>query len=556
MGAALAIGRATLAGPGAGEGRARLAPALEAVPLDALGLPPGALLLVPRLASPRPLRPGPARSDFAQALARLLAAALAEAERDPVTGIADRPRLFTSAAAHRAWQIGAMQDGLTAPAHHPPALRPATAAVVRALLADGCLLPLVLARLVAAGRAARLLAGLATADLAVATAALARAWPLPPAWPPGAATDPLPAFLRATPSGRLERLLAEATAADPTIARLEPPARLLLLAALDVAQHPAAGRDRTWLAQLAALAGPPPSGTGSAAVEKPAGPAGGAAIAPPEGPAPGPAAAAASGRPQSTPIRPAGLRVPPPAVSHLPGPRALQAEAPGLPAPVADAGVPSAHAGLLFLLNALVALGLTPGPASPRAPGAAPLALLAALGHALFGPGFGADPLATAAAGQTQSWPAVRPELLNPALAARALRRTPSATPLLLLGPHRLVLADLGTPRRPPPAIAARRAARAIGARLHPLPVLGPRLPRCNPARRTASLARLLRHRLADSGVTPSDLRVPGTLFRSDGALDVRFALADLPFAIRAAGLDRDPGFLPRAGLTVRFHFA
>lgn len=556
MGAALAIGRATLAGPGAGQGRALLVPALEAAPLETLGLPPGAILLVPRLASPRPLRPGPARTDFAAGLARALAAALAGAERDPVTGIADRPRLFTSAAAHRAWQIGAMQDGLVAPAHHPPALRPATGAVVRTLLADGHLLPLVLARLAAAGRAARLLAGLAPAELAVATAALARAWPLPPGWPPGAGSDPLPAISRTPPSGRLERLVPGVIATDPAIARLEPRPRLLLLAALDVARHPAAWRDRTWLAQLAELAGPPPSVTGTVAAAQPAGPAGRAGTVPAEGPAPGPVAAAAAGRPRSTPTRPAGLRAPPPAVTHRPGPPAPRAEAQELSAPVADAGVRSAHAGLLFLLNALVALGLTPGPASPRAPGAAPLPLLARLGPLLFGPGFGADPLATAACGHAGSWPAVRPDLLHPDLAARALRRTPSATPLLLLGPHRLVLADLGTPRHPPPATAARRAARALGARLHPLPVHGPRLPRRNPARRTAALARLLRHRLADAGVMPSDLRVPGTLFRSDGALDVRFALADLPFAIRAAGLDRDPGFLPRAGLTVRFHFA
>ncbi len=555
MGAALAIGRARMVGPGAGEGRALLAPALEAVPLEALGLPPGALLLVPRLACPRPLRAGPARADFAEGLGRALADACAQAERDPVTGLSDRPRLFTSAAAHRAWRIGAMQDGLVAPAHHPPALRPATGADLRALLADGHLLPAVLARLTASGRAARLLSCLTPSEVEIATAALARSWPLPPQWPSLPRLREAPALLPTSPPHPLDRLLEQASASDPAIAHLAPPCRMLLLAALDVAQHPARIRDRHWLARLAHLATPvpdpsPPSAPGTSRER-----AGSGAPTPAGRPLPAPAPAPRRIRRSST-ADPGQTRPQSPAPSGPIAPRPA-GPCPDAQSPAAAlAGVRSPHAGLLFLLNALVALGLTPGPAHPRAPGAAPLACLAALGHALFGAGFAADPLAGLAAGAIGPLPAVRPELLDPALAARALRRTAAPCPLLLLGPNRLVLADLGAVRRPNPVVAARRQARALGARLHPHPSPAPPLPRRGAVRRMAALARLLRHRLAAAGVAPRDLRVPGTLHGSDDALDVRFALADLPFAIRAAGLDRDPGFLPRAGLTVRFHFA
>jgi hypothetical protein len=36
----------------------------------------------------------------------------------------------------------------------------------------------------------------------------------------------------------------------------------------------------------------------------------------------------------------------------------------------------------------------------------------------------------------------------------------------------------------------------------------------------------------------------------------VQFPLAGHPLPLRIAGLDRDPGWLPAAGLAIRFHFA
>jgi hypothetical protein len=38
--------------------------------------------------------------------------------------------------------------------------------------------------------------------------------------------------------------------------------------------------------------------------------------------------------------------------------------------------------------------------------------------------------------------------------------------------------------------------------------------------------------------------------------VDAYFSIATHPLAIRMAGLDRDPGFLPAAGKDIRFHFA
>jgi hypothetical protein len=41
----------------------------------------------------------------------------------------------------------------------------------------------------------------------------------------------------------------------------------------------------------------------------------------------------------------------------------------------------------------------------------------------------------------------------------------------------------------------------------------------------------------------------------SAGRVDVYLTLAHLPLALRLAGLDRDPGWVPAAGCDVRFHF-
>ena len=37
--------------------------------------------------------------------------------------------------------------------------------------------------------------------------------------------------------------------------------------------------------------------------------------------------------------------------------------------------------------------------------------------------------------------------------------------------------------------------------------------------------------------------------------IDVRIPLSALPIEVRLSGLDRDPGWVPAAGRTIRFHF-
>lgn len=50
-------------------------------------------------------------------------------------------------------------------------------------------------------------------------------------------------------------------------------------------------------------------------------------------------------------------------------------------------------------------------------------------------------------------------------------------------------------------------------------------------------------------------VRLPGQVRLRPGRVDVHAPLAQLPLAVRMAGLDRDIGWLPAAGLDIRFHF-
>ena len=64
-----------------------------------------------------------------------------------------------------------------------------------------------------------------------------------------------------------------------------------------------------------------------------------------------------------------------------------------------------------------------------------------------------------------------------------------------------------------------------------------------------------LRYRLNQADVGLSDLRLRGTIALVEGDLTALIALADLPIAVRMAGLDRDPGWLPAEGRVLRFEF-
>ena len=69
----------------------------------------------------------------------------------------------------------------------------------------------------------------------------------------------------------------------------------------------------------------------------------------------------------------------------------------------------------------------------------------------------------------------------------------------------------------------------------------------------------VLRQRLAQAlgGALPVEalLGVPGRLHLTSSHVDLVQPLDALPFAVRRAGLDRDPGWLPAFGRVVSFHF-
>jgi len=72
-----------------------------------------------------------------------------------------------------------------------------------------------------------------------------------------------------------------------------------------------------------------------------------------------------------------------------------------------------------------------------------------------------------------------------------------------------------------------------------------------------ASTVEQIRERLALAGLADPSLVVRryGRVTTTPAHLDVHFSLAAHPIAIRMAGLDRDPGWIPAAGRHVAFHF-
>uniref|UniRef100_UPI0018CBF82B hypothetical protein n=1 Tax=Sandarakinorhabdus oryzae TaxID=2675220 RepID=UPI0018CBF82B len=80
------------------------------------------------------------------------------------------------------------------------------------------------------------------------------------------------------------------------------------------------------------------------------------------------------------------------------------------------------------------------------------------------------------------------------------------------------------------------------------------------PARRwLTGQARRVHTRLAEALGNPDPLPVllaqPGIISADADSILVSFPLASHPLALRLAGLDRDPGFLPAAGRSIRFDF-
>ncbi len=251
------------------------------------------------------------------------------------------------------------------------------------------------------------------------------------------------------------------------------------------------------------------------------------------------------------------------AVSGLPvaAPLSLSPAAPGKGEPVPflapDAHFETGFGGLLFLLNAFVALGLYPDFTAPLGPRLAPSPLWLAdrIGRHWFGAPWRRDPLAAwiaehAASGRLpRAWHA-EPDWLTDFATAAAPCRTRRRGCVTLWHPAGFPLVDEREGPRPPRrANRFRRpqSGRASCAR---------RLPSDPSDRWAACLAWYLDARLRLlCGDGLSLLAQPARIRIRDLDLTATFALDRHPIGLRIAGLDRDPGWSPAEGRAVAFVF-
>jgi hypothetical protein len=505
------------------ESRAHLDAALLRVSPAAVGVPPGALLVVRRLAARARLGSGMRTDLFATHLQDVLRDRLARA-RDPAAAGPDDDLLVRDGAELAAAVIAAWLDGV--PAKARAWQRIVTAGEIapgwwrRAVLPDPRLLPCVIAALTRQGKAAAWIARLDPAEVLQATRGLAAAHGCEPT--SVVADAPQPFAPRSARGARERAAVATVLAIVPeaSIPTLTGPACALLTLALALDRRPAVVRTPGFARALAAIAVDPPSALARTFAEESIGV---------------PAAAPARTRSAapdkaSPPIRPAPVR-------SLE--RAAQAAPGTTPVFRADAAIETRFGGIFFLLNALLAMGVygdfTRPLAVPDAP--SPFDLLALLGRHWFGARFRRDPIDARLAD----------------LAGRELGEPIRFAP----SPWQVPEAWLN------PWLSAANVDgwHPAGFPLGPAP--GDRRLPCGPlARWTAALALYLQARLALAlAVRPrAALRATccqtATVLCESDRVTLTFALATHPIALRTAGLDRDPGYLPAARRDVRFVFA
>jgi len=263
-----------------------------------------------------------------------------------------------------------------------------------------------------------------------------------------------------------------------------------------------------------------------------------------------------------------------------PSPKAEPVEAPSL----ADAlRVRTQFGGIFYLLNAALALKLYGDFTAPRTPGLAlsPWDWLALVGRAWFGEEFVRDPvwsvLAKLAGRSPKDAPErdfapppewrIDPDWLVPWGECDALHVGVTRTRLRVLHAAGFVVFDVARD----PAKRPLSQARALCATYDALRVLKfartravrPRAPaRTATARWLQWLLDYLCARLALAlGADQLDdvpailCRHPAEIAGTATGVHVHLALAGLPVALRIAGLDRDPGWIPAAGRTIAFHF-
>lgn len=195
--------------------------------------------------------------------------------------------------------------------------------------------------------------------------------------------------------------------------------------------------------------------------------------------------------------------------------------------------------GLLFVTNIFLALKLYPDFTMPlgKRLEPSPFWLLAWTGVHIFGRPFQRDPLFrllldAGIAGQLPANWQVAPDWLDDLPRSGAAFRKLDAAPKPWS--RQAIRAS---------AVGSRAKSRLLGNRNE---------------RWLSKLAAFIRFRVAHAahGLSVSKLRIPASVELTDDSLEAHYVLTELPLAVRMAGLDRNPGWLPSEGRSISFHFS
>lgn len=562
---------------------------LDNVPVEALGLGEGELFYVPRLRMHVPQRGGIGTTRMPDRILAALRQLLAGAESGWDLGfVPDRPYRFTSRSRYSAWLIRLwLSDG--SPAAREAFIRSSGHADLvewqrAVLLRDGPALVATIARLAEIGIAARWIARFEPADMTLAQRAIEASFALPPAAQLDTKSPSRSAIeleTRRAPTDRFFGLLRETVAW--LVARgnewssLPEPMRAMLLGAAIVARKPAIASDRpigiaTAIATAAAFPEilleeapiqPAPSPAAEVTPPMKARDAGSAIAVERHQTRTAPSARPTSSRhavePRISPDTPdhiaASFRAaigqqfdPPPPVD------APQAAMPERAQPVTllalDSRFSTGYGGLLFLLNAFIALGLYPDFTQPKGTRLqpSPLWLADRIGRYWFGRPYRRDPLANWIAAHAEgghpprTW-RVQDEWLSGFETRTMPRLTRSRRRVTLWHPAGFPLFDGDERDRP----ERHRHARMISRTPARLP-LADRWPAC--------LALYLNARLKSlAGTGLSLLAQPASIDVRDLDIRATFGLDRHPVELRLAGLDRNPGWQPAEGRSIAFAF-
>lgn len=579
--AALVIGRARVAGA---VRRAQLKRALAAGPLDGLGLAPDEILLVPRLSVTERLAPDGPSSPFTRSFASALRTRLEQAARDPAGAVAPGQAVrFSSRARMAAWLIG--QSSLAATyatglCADMPGVTDFDGWVHKVLLTNAPSTAHCASLLYQRGQLAGWLARLDGNAFGTIEQGLWQAYCVTfPAIPlvneprPEASFAAAPVFAGVGDTDILQLALGRHLSEQA----LGPRPRAIAAALIWSARYPgraASAEGAGFIASVAATSWPRPETLRAGGrYSRPVQPPGLSAQD-----ADGPSLAEAPGLLPATEARQTAIvsGYPlAPAMKDYPGP----ADQPPSPLPATAAVSPgiacgetsaiadehtftSAFCGLFYLIAPLRQLGFVTDFALDRgdSTGLPPFALLDRLGVHWFGRAYLASLLHRWAV--QQAAPLRLPgRFVHPCLHGGG--SLPRKTEILRDGRHCCLWHKEGYPLIDRPGWLDRRAMLALApagsfadGRVRRADVAR-RLPAVLGQRWIAALARTLEieldQRRGNEPLSPDHLRLSGRVRIADAAMTVEFALDDLPFAVRYAGLDRNPGWLQQEGRSLAF---